>query len=102
MKTDLVSTAKEIILEGAKIGLDIAGENLLGPAGWKAFKKVLSPVVKRLKKRFPALTFGWECKIIYLVMVKKFNSSFKTLQHLLRFALPKVSAGFIHIIITKF
>lgn len=54
----LVDTARDVIIEGVKFGLDEAGGRVLGPTAWKGFKLILSPVIKRLQKQFPALSFG--------------------------------------------
>lgn len=54
----LVDTAGEVLLEAAEFGLDWVGEKLLGSRGWDGFKRILSPVVARLEKKFPALRFG--------------------------------------------
>lgn len=54
----LVDTAREVAIEAVKFGLDEAGTRLLGPTAWNGFKRVISPVMKRLQKRFPALAFG--------------------------------------------
>jgi len=54
----LVDTARAVLVAGVNLGLDEAGTRLLGPTAWKGFKQVLSPVVERLKQRFPALSFG--------------------------------------------
>ena len=58
LSKSLAETAGEVLLEAAEFGLDLAGEKILGSSGWKGFKRILAPVVKRLQKRFPALTFG--------------------------------------------
>lgn len=54
----LVDTAGEVIIEAVKFGLDEAGARLLGPTAWNVFKRVVAPVVKRLQRRFPVLSFG--------------------------------------------
>jgi hypothetical protein len=54
----LVDTASEVIVEAVKFGLDEAGARVLGPTAWNGFKRIASPVIKRLQKRFPALNFG--------------------------------------------
>jgi len=54
----LVDAARDVIIEGVKFGLDEAGTRLLGPTAWRGFKQVISPVIKRIQQRFPALSFG--------------------------------------------
>ena len=54
----LVDTAGEVLIEAVKFGLDEAGARLLGSTAWNVFKRVVAPVVKRLQRRFPALSFG--------------------------------------------
>jgi hypothetical protein len=54
----LADTAGEIIIEAVKFGLNEAGTRFLGPTAWNGFKKISAPVVKKLQKQFPALSFG--------------------------------------------
>jgi len=54
----LVDTARAVLIAGVNLGLDEAGTRLLGPTAWRGFRQVLSPVVERLRQRFPALSFG--------------------------------------------
>ncbi len=54
----LVDTASEVIVEAVKFGLDEAGARILGPTAWNGFKRIASPVIKTLQKRFPSLKFG--------------------------------------------
>lgn len=53
----IVDTASDVIIGGVKFGLDEAGSRLLGPTAWNGFKRVISPVIRRLQKRFPGLSF---------------------------------------------
>ncbi len=50
-----LSLAKKIIREGAIIGLDEAGSRIAGPTAWRYVKKVMTPVVEELEKRYPKL-----------------------------------------------
>ncbi|NNG03731.1 MAG: hypothetical protein HKM95_06465 [Inquilinus sp.] len=58
MNNELIATAGDVIIEGVKVGLDVAGEHLLGPTAWKYFKRIVQPVIRRLQRRHPALAFG--------------------------------------------
>jgi tetratricopeptide (TPR) repeat protein len=51
----LLSVAKDIIRQAATIGLDEAGTRICGPTAWGYFKKILAPVVDRLKHQYPKL-----------------------------------------------
>jgi tetratricopeptide (TPR) repeat protein len=60
--SSLVTVAKKVIREAGKMGLqagkvvlDEAGSRVCGPTAWKYLKKILSPVVAELEKRFPKL-----------------------------------------------
>jgi len=50
----IVVVAKQIIREGAKMGLDAAGTVVCGPA-WPFVKKIITPVVNELQKEYPKL-----------------------------------------------
>jgi tetratricopeptide (TPR) repeat protein len=50
----MIVVAKQIIREGAKMGLDAAGPLVCGPA-WPFVKKILTPVVEELQKQYPKL-----------------------------------------------
>ena len=58
LSQQLAHTAGEVIIEAVRFGLDEAGARLLGPTAWNGFKRVTAPIVKRLQRRFPALSFG--------------------------------------------
>ncbi|UCG58531.1 MAG: hypothetical protein JSU70_03280 [Phycisphaerales bacterium] len=51
----LVELAKKVIRRAGKIGLDEAGARVCGPTAWSYMKKILSPVVGELEKKFPKL-----------------------------------------------
>jgi len=53
-RDELLSIAKQIIRETAKVGLDSAGSAIL-PGTWQIFKAALSPVIKNLNKKYPKL-----------------------------------------------
>lgn len=50
----LLALAKKVIRKAGEIGLEEAGHYLCGPA-WPYVKKVLSPVIEELEKKFPKL-----------------------------------------------
>ena len=58
LKRHLVDTAGDVIIEAAKFGLEEAGTRILGPTAWNGFKRIMSPIVKKLQQRFPALSFN--------------------------------------------
>lgn len=51
----LVSLAKKIIRGAVGTGLEEAGSRICGATAWKFTKKVLSPVVSELEKKFPKM-----------------------------------------------
>jgi tetratricopeptide (TPR) repeat protein len=50
----LLAVSKEVIRQGAEIGLDLAGKTICGPA-WPFVQKILSPVIDALQKGYPKL-----------------------------------------------
>jgi len=50
----ILSVTKKIIRKAAEVGLDHAGTLILGGA-WPYFKKILSPVVEDLERRYPKM-----------------------------------------------
>lgn len=58
IKKQLINTAGDIVIEAVKFGLDEAGARILGPTAWNGFKLILTPVIKKLKQKFPELSFN--------------------------------------------
>ncbi len=51
--TSLISVAKKILRKAVGIGIEEAGIRICGPSGWGVVKKVISPVVEELERRYP-------------------------------------------------
>lgn len=58
IKQQLVDTAGDVVIEAVNFGLEEAGARILGPTAWNGFKRIMSPIVKKLQQRFPALSFS--------------------------------------------
>jgi hypothetical protein len=53
-ESTLLAITKRIVLEAAKIGIDEAGNFVLGPV-WRLLKRVVKPVYDELQERYPNL-----------------------------------------------
>lgn len=58
IKQQLIDTTGDVLIEAVKFGLEEAGVRILGPTAWNGFKRIMSPIVKKLQQRFPALSFS--------------------------------------------
>lgn len=54
---NLLALAKKIIRKAGEIGLEEAGNRICGPTAWTYVKKIISPIVTELEKRYPKLLF---------------------------------------------
>lgn len=54
-KTELLGVTKEIILNVAELGLEEAGNRILGATAWHFFKQASKPVFDHLKQKYPGL-----------------------------------------------
>lgn len=55
----MISVAQKVIRNSVGVGLDVGGIAICGPA-WPFFKKVLSPVVEELEKKYPQMFLSVE------------------------------------------
>jgi len=84
----LLELAKKVIRNAGEIGLETAGQYVCGPA-WPYAKKMLSPVIKELEKRYPKLFLLPEDTQKALEAL----STDKVLQELLHSGFAKLESG---------
>ena len=51
----LLAVTKKVLWEAAKIGIDEAGNRVVGPTAWRYLKRVVNPVYDELQRRYPRI-----------------------------------------------